>query len=873
MALNTSNPIELMNSYFWSGNNSAAATGPYVIFQKSHGPFQIAGSATQQNDVLGYLSFAGDDESASIPAAQISATCMDNTVAASGVVTSQLGFSTFNTSLAERMTIGKDGAVTINAPDGAAVGLTIAGGGLSVTGAITYTTTTYTVTASAASATAISFDATNAAGGITMAAGTGGLNLGNQADCTTIGIGDFAPTASRTTTIGGGTVITAAVTDTVDIGPDGATTNANSVKTVNINTGGVTLGQVLTNIASGTVTSGTHTTGIASGNRAAGTMALNVMTGTGTKTTNIGNADGLTTVNIDAITLINDSINVQTSINTGTSTGAVVIGNALAGAMSIDTAAGISLDGATASNFTVTGAGADLTLASVGGSVLVSSTENAAQAIRLYANGGILETIELHVDQGTDVASINLLSDLGGIALTATGNATADAINLNAVAGGVDIDAALAVDIDSSAAGIEIDGVLASNFTVTGAGQDLTLSSVGGSVLVESTENAAQAIRLHANGGVLETIELHADQGTDPASINLLSDLGGITLTATGNATADAINLSAVAGGVDIDGQTGVTIDSAAGAVSIDAANASNLTVSAAGQDLTLESTLGTVIVNSGEDTAQAIYLHANGGVTETIQIHADQGTAATSVYLLSDAGGITATATAGAIDVNASTGITIDSATAGVSVDGVTASNFTVTGAAADLTLSSVGGSVIVAASEAAADAVQITASDAGGGIAFSAGAGACLGTLDADGLRVQSNYRVNAVRTGGSQAVGAANIVIFNTEGFDPGNDYNDATGVYTAPASGIYRITAVVSCLDGVGGGTKTLTLRDGGAGTNYVATATVANAERGILTLSVLYELTAADTIDIYYAGGAGDTVLNGAHLMVEFAYIN
>src|SRR3990167_5405974 len=106
------------------------------------------------------------------------------------------------------------------------------GGGLTVTGAISFTSTTVAITASAASATALTLEASNAAGGVRIRAGTGGITLGDEADTTPISIGDIAPTATRTITISGGTVVTAAVTDTLDLAPDGATTNANSVKTV-----------------------------------------------------------------------------------------------------------------------------------------------------------------------------------------------------------------------------------------------------------------------------------------------------------------------------------------------------------------------------------------------------------------------------------------------------------------------------------------------------------------------------------------------------------------------------------------------------------------------------------------------------------------
>lgn len=316
------------------------------------------------------------------------------------------------------------GAVTLDTAAGISLDAVTASN-ITVTGAadltIASTAGGVDLTSGEAAANAISLDATDGAGGITLAAGTGGLLLGNQADCTTLDLGNLAPTAARTTTVGGGTVVTIAVTDTIDIGPDGATTNANSIKTVNVNTGGVAIGEVNTHIASGVVTSGTHLTEIASGNRVAGTATLNISTGTGTKVVNAGNADGLTTVNIDAITLINDDIDVATSINTGTSTGTVTVGNGAAGAMTIDTAAGISLDAATASNFTVTGA-ANLTLNSTAGNVIIDGgvdvTIDSGGVLELNSNTGIIGI-------GNDADAFNINVGTGGAARVITaGNVT-----------------------------------------------------------------------------------------------------------------------------------------------------------------------------------------------------------------------------------------------------------------------------------------------------------------------------------------------------------------------------------------------------------------------------------------------------------------
>lgn len=157
------------------------------------------------------------------------------------------------------------------------------------------------------------------------------------------------------------------------------------------------------------------------------------------------------------------------------------------------------------------------------------------------------------------------------IVMTASESAP-DAIDINATAGGIDIDAGGAINLTSAGAGVTIQSVTASNFTVFGAGQDLTLSSVGGSVKVSATENAANAISLIANGGTSETILIESQQGTGANAININSTAGGINVDAVGDinmestnstATAFVINASNASSGIDINaGSAGVDINS-----------------------------------------------------------------------------------------------------------------------------------------------------------------------------------------------------------------------------------------------------------------------------------------------------------------------
>lgn len=116
---------------------------------------------------------------------------------------------------------------------------------------------------------------------------------------------------------------------------------------------------------------------------------------------------------------------------------------------------------------------------------------------------------------------------------------------------------------------------------------------------MNAVANTADAIYLHANGGTSETIKLHADQGTGVDSINLLSDLGGLTLQSS-LASADAINLNAAVGGLDLDALTGLAINVTAATV------ASNITIAvdADAEDFTISTTgsAGDIFITSADD-------------------------------------------------------------------------------------------------------------------------------------------------------------------------------------------------------------------------------------------------------------------------------
>lgn len=262
------------------------------------------------------------------------------------------------------------------------------------------------------------------------------------------------------------------------------------------------------------------------------------------------------------------------------------------------------------------------------GDIDLVSSNNAAGAIYLHQSTGTSGTIKIHADTGTSVTegaeSINILSDVGGVGIRSTAN-LAKAINITSDGGTTG-----SINIFND-----------QGTSVTEGAESISILSDAGGVGIRSTANLANAVNLTVDGGTTSSMTLFNDQGTSvtegASSIQLLSDAGGVELKSTAN-LAKSIKLIADGGTSETiyiqsdqgTSESSIQLLSDAGGIDIDAAT---------GKDVDIAG--GTVNLTSSDDAASAIYLRANAGTSETIKIHADQGTGTGSIELLSDAGGI----------------------------------------------------------------------------------------------------------------------------------------------------------------------------------------------------------------------------------------
>ena len=310
--------------------------------------------------------------------------------------------------------------------------------------------------------------------------------------------------------------------------------------------------------------------------------------------------EGADTFGITGLTTnINVSSNFATNINTGTSTGAVTIGSSTSGSVVVDTTSTLSLNSDGAMSLSTTDASANLSLDATVGSVVIDGGEAVDDAVVITATGAA---------GGIDITS------LGDIDITTTGAAGEDITITNT--GGSIILSATEADAGAIVIG------------TTAAGGDLNLDSVLGRIEIEAEEDVANAILIIADGGTSSTLELFNDTGTSAtegaASVQLVSDLGGIGLL-------------------------------------------------------------------SGLNAASAILLTVDAGTSETIRLHSDQGTGGASIELLSDAGGVTINAAAangaGLVTINSILSLGTATALANDATPDISGSSFWETGGTTTIT------------------------------------------------------------------------------------------------------------------------------------------------------------------------------------------
>ena len=315
-------------------------------------------------------------------------------------------------------------------------------------------------------------------------------------------------------------------TAAVALGDAAATLAIASSGGINVTTGGAVTG--VTTLAMGGALSGV-TTIAASGAATVGSIALDnggtISNDTNTEITFGENSEDL------AIDFTSDSVTLKSS------TGVVALNYGDVDALSgINT---IAMDAAASSlSLASDGAADDLTISVTGAtnsSLVVSSSGTGADALQVTTTAGGIDITNGGASGGEDLdllssnASINIIArenDADAIVIATTGGGgTSESINLQNDQG----TAESAIDIDASAGGIDIDAATGKNIAVT-----------GGQFIVTSNEDVASAINLVTNTGTSETIVVTNTKGTDNAAIDLDATVGGITLTVAAAKTITA---------------------------------------------------------------------------------------------------------------------------------------------------------------------------------------------------------------------------------------------------------------------------------------------------------------------------------------------
>ena len=287
------------------------------------------------------------------------------------------------------------------------------------------------------------------------------------------------------------------------------------------------------------------------------------------------------------------------------------------GAVTIDSA-GVSIDSSSASNLTTSSGALTIT------SAAAATWSTAAGNLTLDSAAGSL-VLDGHT--GAQVIS----SNSGEVDITSAAN--------------VDINATTTVTVDGT--GVSIDGTDDSNLTVTGSNKDLAVSVAGGStqtLTISSAGTGTNAIDINATAGGVDidangAISLDSAAGSIDMNVvdgqTVAIGLNGAVETlwkphgTAGNELWSTINTAGTTDGSDAAGS--ILLSAVAGGIGLAWAD---------GKDLWAEG--GRAVITANEDAADAIKLHADAGTSQTITIVNDAGTGAAAIGLTASAGGVT---------------------------------------------------------------------------------------------------------------------------------------------------------------------------------------------------------------------------------------
>ena len=358
---------------------------------------------------------------------------------------------------------------------------------------------------------------------------------------------------------------------------------------------------------------------------------------------------------------------------------------------------------------------------------------------------GVASSIELATGAADNI-DLTMSVTGGGdssLVLSSSGTGT-DAIDINATAGGIDIDANGSLNLDGGSINIGT----ASDVAIDIDASTLDIDASGAFTLTSTSMalDPSTTFDLDATGAItVDGASLSVGSDNDTGAISLKSTSANLTLT-----TATSGNI----------------IASSVGTLDVDAASGATINTTSAAADIALDAEAGSIIIDAGEAVSDAIKIHASGlsgGIdidagTEGIDLDstgqvnlASSKDAADAIVISASAGGIDISATGSAgedIDISAS-GSSINISSTEAASDAIKLSATTGAGGI-DIDAGSSGvdldasGQVALTSSKAAADAIVIEASDATGGIDLSAGGGVVV-SIDADSVDISQDVVIS--------------------------------------------------------------------------------------------------------------------------------